>query len=192
MPQSTKPAAVNRIDRKFSAHKVHLDTPLDMKMQKRQLQIIKFLLVAFLLAAGSVQASSDNYVFHDLEGNPVRLSDYHGKWVVVNYWATWCPPCLEEIPELVHFHDTHMDKDAVVIGINMEEKDKKSLGEFVDDYMVSYPVLPMSEDMPMLGNIPGLPTTYLLDPSGKTAAVQVGQVTQEMIEKFMAKYNSDH
>ncbi len=159
-------------------------------MKKRQIQIIKSLLITLLLGVAAAQASPDNYVFHDLEGNPVRMSDYHGKWVVVNYWATWCPPCLEEIPELVNFHDTHMDKDAVVIGINMEEKDNKSLGEFVDDYMVSYPVVPMSEDMPLLGNIPGLPTTYLLDPTGKTAAVQVGQITQEMIEDFMEKYNS--
>ena len=159
-------------------------------MKKTPLHWIKILLVPLMLVMSGVQASSDNYVFTDLEGNPVRLSDFRGKWVVVNYWATWCPPCLEEIPELVHFHDMHKDKDAVVIGINMEEKDKRSLTAFVDDYMVTYPVVPMSEDMPVLGNIPGLPTTYLVDPSGQTAAVQVGQVTQEMIEAFMAKYKT--
>ncbi len=154
----------------------------------RQFQVLKYLLVSLFLAAAGVQAGSDDYVFQDLEGNSVRLSDYHGKWVVVNYWATWCPPCLEEIPELVLFHDTHKNKDAVVIGINMEEKDNQSLSEFVDDFMVTYPIVQMSDDMPLLGNIPGLPTTYLLDPSGKTAAVQVGQITQEMLEDFMAKY----
>lgn len=161
-------------------------------MKKTLLVRMKYLFVLLVLAVSGVQASSDNYVFKDLEGNPVRISDFRGKWVVVNYWATWCPPCLEEIPELVHFHDTHKDKDAVVIGINMEERDAQSLASFVDDYMVSYPIVPMSDDMPLLGNIPGLPTTYLLDPSGKTAAVQVGQVTQEMIETFMAKYKPAH
>ncbi len=154
------------------------------------LRVIKHLLVFLLLTVSSAQAGSNDYVFQDLEGNPVRLSDYQGKWVVVNYWATWCPPCLEEIPELVHFHDTHKDKDAVVIGINMEELEIQSLAAFVDDYMVTYPVVPMTDDMPLLGEIPGLPTTYLLDPSGKTAAVQVGQVTQEMIEAFMAEYKN--
>lgn len=157
-------------------------------MKNRQIGILGYLLVSLVLAAAEAQASPDNHVFQDLDGNRLRLADYHGKWVVVNYWATWCPPCLEEIPELVHFHDAHKDKDAVVIGVNMEERDKQSLAEFVDDYMVSYPVVPMSDDMPLLGNIPGLPTTYLLDPGGNTAAVQVGQITQEMIEAFMAKY----
>lgn len=155
-------------------------------------QVIKYLLVSLLLAASAVHAGTDSYVFKDLEGNNLRLSDYRGKWVVVNYWATWCPPCLEEIPELVHFHDTHKDKDAVVIAINMEENDRQSLLAFVDDYMISYPVVIMSDDMPLLGEVPGLPTTYLLDPDGKTAAVQVGQITQEMIESFMSEYKSAH
>ncbi len=56
--------------------------------------------------------------------------------------------------------------------------------------MVTYPVVSMTDDMPLLGEIPGLPTTFLLDPNGKTAAVQVGQVTQEMIEAFMAEYKN--
>ncbi len=85
-----------------------------------------------------MQAGHDKYTFTDVDGNPVKLADYHGKWVVVNYWATWCPPCLEEIPELVHFHDTHKDIDAVVLGINMDENASVSLSTFVDDNMISY------------------------------------------------------
>ena len=147
------------------------------------------LLLLLGMASLAVQAA-DADIYTDLQGNPIDLNDYRGKWVVVNYWATWCPPCLEEIPELVHFHDTHKDSDAVVVGINMEKMDRPSLASFVDENMMSYPVVPMSDDMPMLGSIPGLPTTYLLDPEGRTAAMQVGQVTEEMIEAFMAKYAS--
>ena len=117
-----------------------------------QIRLVKPLLFFLLLVAASVQAASDNYTFTDLQGNPVNLADYRGKWVVVNYWATWCPPCLEEIPELVHFHDTHKDTDAVVLGINMEKKDKPSLVSFVDDNMMTYPVVPMTDDMPLLGS----------------------------------------
>jgi len=152
------------------------------------MKLMKRLALPFLLVmAGAVQAA-DAYTYTDMQGNPIKLSDYRGKWVVVNYWATWCPPCLEEIPELISFHDRHKDSDAVVVGINMENKDRQQLAEFIDDNLMSYPVVPMSDDMPLLGDVPGLPTTYLLDPSGKAAAVQVGQVTGEMLETFIAKY----
>lgn len=153
------------------------------------MHVMKRLILLLLLGVTSAaQAVSDDYSYRDLAGNTLRLSDYRGKWVVVNYWATWCPPCLEEIPELVNFHDTHKESDAVVVGINMENNDPQVLRDFVDDYLVSYPVVQMTDDMPLLGNIPGLPTTYLLDPAGKTAAIQVGPVTSEMIEAFIARY----
>lgn len=153
------------------------------------MKILKPFIVLLLVVVASVAlAEGGDYTYTDLNGNPLKLSDYRGKWVVVNYWATWCPPCQEEIPELISFHDNHKDKDAVVVGINMEKKDPKQLSKFVDDFLVSYPVVQMKDDMPLLGNVPGLPTTYLLDPTGKIAAVQVGEVTGEMIEKFMAGY----
>ena len=57
----------------------------------------------------------------DLSGKMRSLEDYRGKWVIVNYWATWCPPCQEEIPDLVDFHDSHKDTDAVVLGVNFED-----------------------------------------------------------------------
>lgn len=152
----------------------------------KMLKPLTFLLL--LAMSAGLKAEATGFTYTDMAGNPIKLSDYKGKWVVVNYWATWCPPCLEEIPELVNFHDQHKDSDAVVVGINMEKKDRQQLSAFVDDYLVSYPVVQMTDDMPLLGNIPGLPTTYLIDPSGKAAAVQVGQVTGEMLEAFIADY----
>lgn len=149
---------------------------------------VKRLIFVLLLALAGSAYAADGYTYTDLQGKPIKLSDYKGKWVVVNYWATWCPPCLEEIPELINFHDRHKGSDAVVVGINMEHKDHQQLASFVDDNLISYPVIPLVDNMPLLGNVPGLPTTYLLDPSGKIAAMQVGGVTGDMIEKFMASY----
>ena len=137
------------------------------------------------LSSLSVQASQPEFSFVDINGEAVDFKAYRGKWVVVNYWATWCPPCLEEIPELVHFHEEHKDNKAVVVGFNMEEMPPELLSAFVEENMMNYPVVPMSKDMALLGDVPGLPTTYLLDPTGKPVAMQVGEVTAEMLEDFI-------
>ncbi len=136
------------------------------------------------LVAGSV-FSAPNFV--DISGSPISLDNYRGKWIVVNYWATWCPPCQEEIPELIHFHETHKDKDAVVVGFSMDESSKAALSRFVEENMMSYPIVQMSGDMPLIGNIPGLPTTYLIDPQGNTVARKVGLVSMDMLESFINK-----
>ncbi|MBE0509900.1 MAG: TlpA family protein disulfide reductase [Gammaproteobacteria bacterium] len=139
-----------------------------------------------LFLAVSGMAGAEERRFVDLNGNAIRMSELHGKWVVVNYWASWCPPCLEELPELVHFHETHKDDKAVVIGINAENLSRAELLSFVDEYMLNFPIIPRRNDMPGFGPVPGLPTTFLIDPEGNTVARQVGPVTAEMIENFMA------
>ena len=121
-----------------------------------------------------------------LDGSKHNLNQYRGKWLVVNYWATWCPPCIVEMPELQSFHDEHVDKDAMVIGINSELISQDRLQTFLEDYFISYPIF-VSEpgQQSELGLIPGLPTTFLVTPQGKVVARQVGPITQEMIEQFI-------
>ncbi|MEE9342413.1 MAG: TlpA disulfide reductase family protein [Gammaproteobacteria bacterium] len=147
-------------------------------------------LLCLLIITGSFTASAEaiDYSLPDLEGKTVSLADYKGKWVIVNYWATWCPPCLEEIPDMIKFHDEHKDKDAVVLGINAEDIGLEQLVEFTDSMFISYPILrsePLVESP--LGAVPGLPTTYIISPEGEAVARQVGPITSEMIEKFISK-----
>jgi thiol-disulfide isomerase/thioredoxin len=128
----------------------------------------------------------------DISGSKVNLSSYQGKWVVVNYWATWCPPCIIEMPELQAFHDRHAaTADAVVLGINTELISKQQLQQFLDDYFITYPIfVSKPTQQSELGLIPGLPTTFLVTPQGKVVARQVGPVTQQMIEQFIEKYQA--
>lgn len=147
--------------------------------------------LALLLSMGSAMAGQDDIIdfkINDMHGKSLKLSDYRGKWVVVNYWATWCPPCLEEIPDLSDFHDKHKDTDAVVLGINTESLSAKRLIDFSESYLISYPVLRGSNDQSanyMVGPVPALPTTYIVSPSGRVMARNVGPLTGEMIEAFM-------
>jgi thiol-disulfide isomerase/thioredoxin len=144
-----------------------------------------------LLASFPVGAAQGvNFSYPDLDGKMHKLSDYRGKWVVANYWATWCPPCLEELPELEVFHDSHKDKDALVLGLNMEDIDAGKLRAFVEEQFLSYPILRVgSHPRQSLGKVPGLPTTFLVSPAGEVVARQVGPIDGKTIEEFIANYN---
>lgn len=132
------------------------------------------------------QAAPVDFSLPDLNGVQRKLSEFRGKWVIVNYWATWCPPCLDEIPELVDFHESHKDKNAVVLGVDFEDISIGELKEFVDDYFMNYPVLHMKPARGSdLGIITGLPTTFLVSPTGELVAKQTGPVTAKMIENFI-------
>lgn len=149
-------------------------------------------LVLGLLTATQVAANGVDFTLMGIDGKRHQLSDFRGKWVVVNYWATWCPPCVEEMPELVNFHERHKDTDAVVIGVNMEEDvPAADIAGFVEQFLVSYPVLLSEPQMTALGPIAGLPTTFLVSPEGKVVAHKLGMVTAEGIESFIAAENND-
>lgn len=154
--------------------------------------MLKRLMIAvLLLCSQSLQASTIEMVLTDVDGKTIKISDYRGKWVVLNYWATWCPPCLEEIPELVLFHEQHKKDKAVVVGIAMERIAPQRLKQFVDDNLMTYPVVPMVADMPMFDTVSSYPTTYLIDPDGVAVVKHVGAVTAEAIEQFIAGYVPD-
>ncbi|WJW76126.1 TlpA disulfide reductase family protein [Thiohalobacter sp. IOR34] len=146
-------------------------------------------LVFTLLCSPLVLAEPVDFTLPDLEGKSRSLSEFRGKWVILNYWATWCPPCLEEIPDLVAFHERHRDKDAVVLGINYEDIPLEQLRTFVDEYFISYPVLvngDLSAPDPRL-SVGGLPTTYIISPQGEPVARQVGGITAKALEDYLAR-----
>jgi peroxiredoxin len=153
-----------------------------------RLFLLWLLLLLGLSLAACAQSESVDFTLPDLEGKPRSLSEFRGKWVVVNYWATWCPPCLEEMPELEVFHANHKDEDAVVLGVNMETISLARLREFAEEQFISFPIL---REQPRahteLGRIPGLPTSYLIDPEGRVAGRQVGPLTLQRLERMIEK-----
>jgi len=130
----------------------------------------------------SVQAS--DFVLQDMQGKTHHLSDYHGKWVLVNYWATWCPPCLNELPELSSLHNAH--NGIAVIGIAMDYSSGKEVAEFGKSHGISYPiVLGNRKVVAQIGELDVLPTSYLFNPAGEQVGYQTGEVTRAGIEAYI-------
>lgn len=147
-------------------------------------RLLGYLLFAsFLLSAFDVAAK--DFAFNDMQGKEQRLADYKGKWVLVNFWATWCPPCLEEIPDLVDMHNARKASDFFVIGVAMSSS-RESVLAFAKQMDISYPVV-MGNDriVAQIGKVEALPTSYLYDPTGKLVSYQTGMITRDAIESYI-------
>jgi len=145
------------------------------------------LMGAWLNVVAAVYETTEpvDFTLVQLGGGDVAVSDYRGEWVVVNYWATWCTPCVKEMPELSALHE---ERDGVVVlGLAYEDVDDADFFEFLKKAPVSYPILKVDVfDPPQPFGAPKvLPTTIILDPSGKAVKTFLGPVTREDIETFI-------
>jgi thiol-disulfide isomerase/thioredoxin len=146
-------------------------------------------LAGLLLALSVSWAQADGFKVTDTTGKTHTLAGYKGKWVLVNYWATWCPPCLQEIPDLVALHENKKN-NLVVIGVALDFRNAQQVTDFADGLMVNYPiVLGNSQVVNQIGPVQGLPTTYLYNPDGKMVAQQVGAITRAAVESYITSKN---
>jgi thiol-disulfide isomerase/thioredoxin len=143
-------------------------------------------LAGLLLALSVPWAQANGFKVTDTSGKSHTLAGYKGKWVLVNYWATWCPPCLEEIPDLIALHENRKN-NIVVIGVALDYRSAKQVTDFAEGLLVNYPiVLGNAQVTNQIGPVQGLPTTYLYNPDGKMVAQQVGAITREAVESYIA------
>jgi thiol-disulfide isomerase/thioredoxin len=114
------------------------------------------------------------------------LADRRGKWVVVNFWATWCTPCLKEIPELDAFDKAR--EDVEVIGLAYEEIERPDMEAFLKEHAFSYPIalVDVYKGLPDFPIPKGLPMTYVIAPDGKVAKQFLGPVSMPDLEKLVA------
>jgi cytochrome c biogenesis protein CcmG/thiol:disulfide interchange protein DsbE len=119
----------------------------------------------------------------DASGKSIRLSAYQGKVVLLNFWATWCPPCRTEVPWFVEFQKTYGDRGFAVLGISLDEDGWRSVRPFLEAMRINYPVMVGSDDVVRsFGSVETLPTTLLIDRRGRIASAHVGLVTKATVE----------
>jgi thiol-disulfide isomerase/thioredoxin len=120
----------------------------------------------------------------DRNGTDFTLSGLHGKWVLVNFWAPWCPPCLQEMPDLVALQ--HQHDNLQVIGVAVMYGSRKEVTDIVGKLSVSYPIVFGNEDTAGdFGGLDGLPTSFMYTPSGKLLGLHQGMLTKADIEQVI-------
>jgi cytochrome c biogenesis protein CcmG/thiol:disulfide interchange protein DsbE len=129
------------------------------------------------------QAVSD-FLLTDSHGSQVRLSDYRGKVVVLNFWATWCGPCKAEIPWFKEFESKYKSSGIAVLGISMDDDGWKSVRPFIAKTRINYPVM-VGDDATAskFGGIDSLPQTLLIDRKGRIASTQLGLTAKTTYEE---------
>ena len=138
-----------------------------------------FLLLAGIFAASGAVA----FDVSDTQGKKHRLADYQGRGVVVNFWATWCVPCIQEIPEIAAFHKDH--GKVVVLGVAMDAENPAKVKQFAAKVGHAYPLVLSDEKVEkQLGDPKALPTTRVYDPAGKVVYDRVGRVTKKSLEEL--------
>lgn len=159
-------------------------------------QALGILLVAAMIAAATLDPgdrrgvrnneAAPDFALVDLDGNEVRLSDYRGQTVVLNFWATWCRVCRAEMPHVERFYQDYLDKGVAVLSVNAtsQERDAERVKRYAEDEDLSFPIV-LDEDGAVLSQykVNAYPTTFVVGPEGDIRGRYLGAISYEQMKK---------
>ncbi len=140
-------------------------------------------------------AMAPNWKLQDLNGKNVQLSDFKGKVVVLNFWATWCPPCKAELPDLIQLQREFGHKGAIVLGVSVDSLSPQEVQAFATKIGINYPIVIGTDGLSeQYGANIGIPITYIIDSNGLVVALNLGllnkQAAEVMINQLLANPRS--
>lgn len=134
--------------------------------------------------ASATGTRAHDWQLTDLDGKTVKSSDFRGKVVILDFWATWCLPCRVEIPHFVELQKQYGDKGLVVIGVSLDEQEPKVVKKFVKQFGMNYPVVVGNEKIAeAYGGIDGIPTAFVIDRQGRIVRGYIGYNDKAAFEK---------
>ncbi|HJV81813.1 TlpA disulfide reductase family protein [Noviherbaspirillum sp.] len=145
--------------------------------------MLKRILILLLAMPLLAQAASSTFSLVDMQGKTHTLAAHQGKWVLVNLWATWCVPCLSEMPELEALSKSR--DDLVILGLAVDGQNPRRVAQFAEKMRVTYPIIAGDEEMAKQFKPRGFPTSILYDRAGNPVLVKEGAITRKEIESAL-------
>ena len=141
-----------------------------------------------LAGCGGAPKQAPAWTLPDVDGKPVHSTEFAGKVVVLDFWATWCPPCKMEIPGFVELQKKYAAQGLVVVGISLDQDGPNVVREFMKAQGINYPVV-MGDNavQTSFGGVEGIPTTFVIDRTGKIVEKHVGSAPKEAFEATIKK-----
>lgn len=122
-----------------------------------------------------------------VSGETLELSDYRGKWVFINFWATWCPPCIAEMPSMELFYQRYKERNMAMLAVSIDQSDKQFVIDFVEKYELTFEIfLDPSSEIAMQFGVMGIPSTFILNPKGEIVSQATGP--REWMESSIIEY----
>lgn len=153
------------------------------------MKLFRFLSIAFFLLFSSLASAQQvaDFSFKDINGKQHRFSDYKGQWVIVNYWSTYCGPCIAELPALKRLAAQYRGK-VTVLGMDAGETPDQQMKQFIRQKGINYTVVPTQDSsMFALGLIYGVPTTFIVSPQGQIVDTHMGVITLQQMQRYVGQ-----
>jgi len=160
---------------------------------KKLLRSLLLVALVFLFLActsqngGSETSVAPGFTLPDLSGKMAGLSDYKGQVVLLNFWATWCPPCRAEIPDLIALQEQYSSEGFSILGVSLDSADIDKVRQFSQERRITYRILYAGQEIHKIskdyGNIRGIPTSFLIDREGRIVKKIVGVVDKSVWQK---------
>lgn len=134
---------------------------------------ILFLIIGCVKTKSSAVFKENDFTLEKIDGGTITLSQLKKKVILIDFWATWCPPCQEAIPHLVDLYDKYKDKGLEVLGISLDQN-KEAIPPFINEYKINYPVLVGNQEVARKYQIQGIPTFVVFDRNRNIVYREVG------------------